>query len=125
MQGIDELKDHYKESAATILSNCAFNWFSNVNDLDRCQVPPRDTLKGDRRDHREIGTHQRESGLRQIGLKHDLGGARRALLAAAKGARSDRLYFTPNAVQKARRACGRQGEPMPGRIRARLNVRDR
>ena len=34
VQGLDQLKDHYKEAAATILSNCAFKWFCNVNDLD-------------------------------------------------------------------------------------------
>ena len=34
VQGLDQLKDHYKEGAATILSNCAFKWFCNVNDLE-------------------------------------------------------------------------------------------
>ena len=34
VQGLDQLKDHYHEAAATILSNCAYKWFCNVNDLD-------------------------------------------------------------------------------------------
>jgi len=34
VQGIDQLKDQYKESAGAILSNCAYKWFCNVNDLD-------------------------------------------------------------------------------------------
>ena len=34
VQGLDQLKDHYGEASATILSNCAYKWFCNVNDLD-------------------------------------------------------------------------------------------
>ena len=34
VQGLDQLKDHYAEAKATILSNCAYQWFCNVNDLD-------------------------------------------------------------------------------------------
>lgn len=34
VQGLDQLKAVYKESAGTILSNCAFKWFCNVSDLD-------------------------------------------------------------------------------------------
>ena len=34
VQGIDQLKDQYKESAGAILSNCAYKWFCNVNDLE-------------------------------------------------------------------------------------------
>jgi len=34
VQGLDQLKDHYAEAKATILSNCANKWFCDVNDLD-------------------------------------------------------------------------------------------
>jgi type IV secretion system protein VirD4 len=34
VQGLDQLKDHYAEARGTILSNCAYKWFCNVNDLD-------------------------------------------------------------------------------------------
>ncbi len=34
VQGIDQLRDQYKESAGAILSNCAYKWFCNVNDLE-------------------------------------------------------------------------------------------
>jgi type IV secretory pathway TraG/TraD family ATPase VirD4 len=34
IQGIDQLKDHYGDAQGTILSNCAYKWFCNVNDLD-------------------------------------------------------------------------------------------
>src|SRR5208282_3636573 len=34
VQGLDQLKDHYAEAKATILSNCAYQWFCDVNDLD-------------------------------------------------------------------------------------------
>ena len=34
VQGLDQLKDHYAEAKGTILSNCAYQWFCNVNDLD-------------------------------------------------------------------------------------------
>lgn len=34
VQGIDQLKDQYKEAAGAILSNCAYKWFCNVNDLE-------------------------------------------------------------------------------------------
>ncbi len=34
VQGLDQLKDHYAEAKATILSNCAYQWFCNVNDLE-------------------------------------------------------------------------------------------
>jgi type IV secretory pathway TraG/TraD family ATPase VirD4 len=34
VQGLDQLKDHYGEARGTILSNCAYKWFCNVNDLD-------------------------------------------------------------------------------------------
>lgn len=34
VQGIDQLKDHYGEASSTILSNCAYKWFCNVNDLE-------------------------------------------------------------------------------------------
>ena len=34
VQGLDQLKDHYGEAKSTILSNCAYKWFCNVNDLD-------------------------------------------------------------------------------------------
>lgn len=33
VQGIDQLKDEYGDAHGTILSNCAFKWFCNVNDL--------------------------------------------------------------------------------------------
>lgn len=33
VQGIDQLKAVYGDDAATIMSNCAYKWFSNVNDL--------------------------------------------------------------------------------------------
>src|SRR5262249_10570867 len=33
VQGIDQLKDVYGETANTIGSNCAYKWFCNVNDL--------------------------------------------------------------------------------------------
>lgn len=34
VQGIDQLKDLYGPAAGTLLSNCAFKWFCNVNDLE-------------------------------------------------------------------------------------------
>lgn len=34
VQGIDQLKDLYGQAAGTILSNCAYKWFCNVNDLE-------------------------------------------------------------------------------------------
>jgi len=34
VQGLDQLKDHYGEARGTILGNCAYKWFCNVNDLD-------------------------------------------------------------------------------------------
>lgn len=34
VQGIDQLKDLYGQGAGTILSNCAYKWFCNVNDLE-------------------------------------------------------------------------------------------
>lgn len=34
VQGLDQLKATYKDSAGTILSNCAFKWFCNVSDLE-------------------------------------------------------------------------------------------
>jgi type IV secretory pathway TraG/TraD family ATPase VirD4 len=34
VQGLDQLKDQYHESAGAILSNCAYKWFCNVNDLE-------------------------------------------------------------------------------------------
>jgi type IV secretory pathway TraG/TraD family ATPase VirD4 len=33
VQGIDQLDDHYKEAKGTILNNCAYKWFCNVDDL--------------------------------------------------------------------------------------------
>ncbi|WP_312166633.1 type IV secretory system conjugative DNA transfer family protein [Phenylobacterium sp.] len=34
VQGLDQLKDLYGAAAGTILSNCAYKWFCNVNDLE-------------------------------------------------------------------------------------------
>lgn len=34
VQGLDQLKEHYGESSATILSNCGYKWFCFVNELD-------------------------------------------------------------------------------------------
>lgn len=34
VQGLDQLKDLYRDAAGTILSNCAFKWFCNVGDLE-------------------------------------------------------------------------------------------
>ena len=34
VQGLDQLKEIYKEGAATILNNCGYKWFCNVKDLD-------------------------------------------------------------------------------------------
>lgn len=34
VQGLDQLKDIYGAAAGTILSNCAYKWFCNVNDLE-------------------------------------------------------------------------------------------
>jgi len=34
VQGIDQLKDLYGPAAGTIMANCAFKWFCNVNDLE-------------------------------------------------------------------------------------------
>lgn len=34
VQGLDQLKDHYGEAKGTILSNCAYKWFCDVNDLE-------------------------------------------------------------------------------------------
>jgi type IV secretion system protein VirD4 len=33
VQGLDQLKEVYGDASGTILSNCAFKWFCNVNDL--------------------------------------------------------------------------------------------
>lgn len=37
VQGIDQLKEVYGDAHATILSNCAYKWFCNVNDLHSAQ----------------------------------------------------------------------------------------
>ena len=34
VQGLDQLKDLYGAAAGTLLSNCAYKWFCNVNDLE-------------------------------------------------------------------------------------------
>lgn len=34
IQGLHQLKDHYGEAQHEIVSNCAYKWFCNVNDLD-------------------------------------------------------------------------------------------
>jgi type IV secretion system protein VirD4 len=34
VQGLDQLKDHYGEARGTILSNCAYKWFCNLNDFE-------------------------------------------------------------------------------------------
>lgn len=34
VQGLDQLKDIYKEAASTIMSNCAYQWFCNIGDLE-------------------------------------------------------------------------------------------
>ena len=34
VQGLDQLKDHYREAQGAILSNCSYKWFCNVKDLD-------------------------------------------------------------------------------------------
>jgi|GEM_PF-5935632 len=34
VQGLDQLKDLYGAATGTILSNCAYKWFCNVNDLE-------------------------------------------------------------------------------------------
>lgn len=34
VQGIDQLRDLYGKAAGTILSNCAYKWFCNINDLE-------------------------------------------------------------------------------------------
>lgn len=34
VQGLDQLKDHYGDARGTILANCAYKWFCNINDLD-------------------------------------------------------------------------------------------
>jgi type IV secretory pathway TraG/TraD family ATPase VirD4 len=34
VQGLDQLKETYKEGAGPILTNCAWKWFCNVKDLD-------------------------------------------------------------------------------------------
>lgn len=34
VQGLDQLKEIYKEAASTIMSNCAFQWFCNIGDLE-------------------------------------------------------------------------------------------
>lgn len=37
VQGLDQLKEHYGASWATIVNNCAYKWFCNVGDLDSAQ----------------------------------------------------------------------------------------
>jgi type IV secretion system protein VirD4 len=37
IQGIDQLKEVYGDAHATILSNCAYKWFCNVNDLQSAE----------------------------------------------------------------------------------------
>lgn len=37
VQGLDQLKEHYGESWATIVNNCAYKWFCNVGDLESAQ----------------------------------------------------------------------------------------
>ena len=34
VQGLDQLKTHYKDASGTILSNCGYKWFCYVNELD-------------------------------------------------------------------------------------------
>ena len=34
VQGLDQLKHHYREAAGTILSNCGYKWFCYVNELE-------------------------------------------------------------------------------------------
>src|SRR5260370_5224001 len=34
VQGLNQLKDHYGDAKDTIISNCAYQWFCNLNDLD-------------------------------------------------------------------------------------------
>src|SRR5262249_51237986 len=34
IQGLDQLKDVYGDARGTILSNCGYQWFCNVRDLD-------------------------------------------------------------------------------------------
>ena len=34
VQGFDQLKDHYGDAQGTILSNCGYKWFCNVNELE-------------------------------------------------------------------------------------------
>src|SRR5207244_2686289 len=34
VQGFAQIKDHYREAQGTILSNCGYKWFCNVNDLE-------------------------------------------------------------------------------------------
>jgi type IV secretion system protein VirD4 len=38
VQGIDQLKSIYKDDKGTILSNCVYKWFCNVNDLDSARL---------------------------------------------------------------------------------------
>ncbi|HEV2349284.1 MAG TPA: type IV secretory system conjugative DNA transfer family protein [Terriglobia bacterium] len=37
VQGLDQLKDHYGDARNTILSNCAYKWFCNLNDLESAE----------------------------------------------------------------------------------------
>ncbi len=37
VQGLDQLKEHYGDSATTIINNCAYKWFCNVGDLESAQ----------------------------------------------------------------------------------------
>jgi type IV secretory pathway TraG/TraD family ATPase VirD4 len=50
VQGLDQLKAIYKESAGTILSNCAFKWFCNVSDLECQSARKRDPGSASKRD---------------------------------------------------------------------------
>jgi type IV secretion system protein VirD4 len=34
VQGLDQLKDHYGDAKNTIISNCGYQWFCNLSDLD-------------------------------------------------------------------------------------------
>ena len=34
VQGLDQLKDHYGDARNTIISNCAYQWYCNLNDLE-------------------------------------------------------------------------------------------
>ncbi len=76
VQGLDQLKDHYGEARNTILSNCAYKWFCNVNDLDSAKYLSETLGKEDRRYAEHLVFHVVRHQEFQRQPEHDAGGDR-------------------------------------------------